>query len=91
VARTPFAAPPPSRDEAATRRSYAFLIAMSVAGWVLFTVAMTVAWRAAAASRGTGYLAAEAVATLALAGWVAFLGGLRRRDLARLRAGPPPP
>jgi hypothetical protein len=76
------------RRAADTRRSYRFVIGVSVLAW-LVVVALLVAATGLHAGRVAGVLAS----TVALAGWLAFLRGHERRDLARLEglAEPAPP
>jgi hypothetical protein len=71
------------RDIAATRRSYAFVRGLSVLGWlVLDGVAYGALHRHGHDARDVFYGVAG-LSGLMLLGWLAFLGGLRRRDLAR--------
>jgi hypothetical protein len=74
------------RDIAATNRSYMFVRAASVAAWLLL---LGVVGAPTILAHHTGppadaFWAITAVTGLALCGWLAFLGGLRRRDLARI-------
>ena len=77
-------APLPERDAAAVRRSYAFVLSLSCGIWaVLVLVASAVGLRDRGGA-GTAAAVVVAVTGLALLGWVLFLRGLRRRELARL-------
>jgi hypothetical protein len=82
----PNAATPAERDIAATKRSYLFVRASSVAAWL---VLLGVLGAPTILAHHTGpaadaFWAIAAVTGLALCGWLAFLGGLRRRDLSRI-------
>ncbi len=77
---------PAERDVAATKRSYLFVRASSVVGWL---VLLAVVGAPTILTHHTGpaadaFWAIAAVTGLALWGWLAFLGGLRRRDLSRI-------
>ena len=75
-------------DVAAGRKTYAMAAGYLVV-WALFSVAVTAAWaHGTTLMTSSSYLGVEAVATLTLCGWIAFLRGLRRRELARLAKGP---
>jgi hypothetical protein len=81
---------PPERDAAATRRSYLFVRSMSVAGWL---VLLAVVGAPTILAHHTGpsadvFWVVAAVSGLGLWGWLAFLGGLRRRDLSRIARSP---
>jgi hypothetical protein len=80
------AATPAARDVAATKRSYLFVRAASVVGWLVLLGAVgaptVLAHRSGPAA--DAFWGIAAVTGLALCGWLAFLGGLRRRDLSRI-------
>jgi hypothetical protein len=77
---------PAVRDVAATRRSYRFLYIGSFVMWAVVVGGLfgaTVAGHHHHLTHGK-FLAVAGVLTLALAGWLAFLRGLERRDLSRI-------
>lgn len=82
---------PAERDVAATKRSYLFVRVMSVAAWLAVLVAVgggTIdSHRSGPAA--DAFWAIAALTGLALCGWLAFLGGLRRRDLSRIERPAP--
>jgi hypothetical protein len=89
VAPTP--ATPAERDVAATKRSYLFVRGTSVLAWLVLLGVLgaptILAHHSGAAA--DAFWAITAVTGLALLGWLAFLGGLRRRDLARIERPTP--
>jgi len=82
---------PAERDVAATKRSYLFVRAMSVAAWlaVLGAVGGATIGSHRSGPAADAFWAIAAVTGLALCGWLAFLGGLRRRDLSRIERPAP--
>lgn len=82
---------PAARDAAATKRSYAFIAWSSVIAWaVLLGVVGAVTAKAGPLLSDDAFVATAGATSVALLGWLAFLRGLRRRDLERIegtRAG----
>jgi hypothetical protein len=72
---------PGADDVAATKRSYAFVMWVSVLVWVALVAAVVVATHRVSGHRTA--IVVAAVSGLALLGWLAFLRGLRRRELSR--------
>jgi len=76
----------PERDTAATKRSYVFLVICSVLLWAMVMAGAVAAHASGRAGVGAGAFGAIClVATGTLVGWLAFLRGLRRRDLQRVQ------
>ena len=87
----PPAVTPHERDIASTKRSYLFVRASSVGAWL---VLLGVLGAPTILAHHTGpaadaFWAVAALTGLALCGWLAFLGGLQRRDLARIERPTP--
>ena len=79
---------PAARDVAATKRSYLFVSAASVVAWLVLVVAVGGATGLSHGASRDAVYAVAGISGLLLCGWLAFLAGLKRRDLGRIERAP---
>jgi hypothetical protein len=82
---------PAERDIAATKRSYLFIRGSSVVAWLVLLGALgtPTILKHHTGGAADAFWVVAAVTGLALVAWLAFLGGLRRRDLSRIERPAP--